>query len=178
VRLIGLGVAALFDKACNRGLKRVENQTETFTANREHWYLRRSPVESVASLEQKYSEAEGWVALSAGELIRYRDDESGLLWFSTNQADDRESMLRVTYTGGHWFDDTENETGDMPAGAAALPDDVKLAWLLQCQHVWNERDKFGAAITDKAGQQSKLSALALVPEVLDILKSYRRLCLT
>ena len=68
----------------------------------------------------------------------------------------------------------------LPTGATALPDDLKFAWLLQCEHVWKLRDKLGLAIAALAGSQAPSLTLAgaeLVPEVAAICRAHRRFTL-
>ena len=66
------------------------------------------------------------------------------------------------------------------AGATALPDDLKLAWLLQCEHVWKLRDAQGVSLAEKAGTSPALTLAGanLVPEVKAILDGYVRYSLS
>jgi hypothetical protein len=69
----------------------------------------------------------------------------------------------------------------LPTGAAALPDDLKLAWLLQCEHIWSLRDKLGvnvAASAKSAADVAGLASMQLLPAVADTLRDYRRYTLT
>jgi hypothetical protein len=69
----------------------------------------------------------------------------------------------------------------LPEGATALPDDLKLAWLLQCEHVWKYRDKLGVSVAQSAktgAEMAGLGAIQLVSEVEATLRKYRRYALT
>ena len=68
----------------------------------------------------------------------------------------------------------------LPAGATALPHDLKFAWLLQCEHLWKLRDKLGLSLATAPGSAAPALTLAgaeLIPEVQAILRSYRRFTL-
>jgi hypothetical protein len=68
----------------------------------------------------------------------------------------------------------------LPEGATALPDDLKFAWLLQCEHLWKLRDKLGVSIAAPAGSQAPSLTLAgaeLIPEVAAIARAHRRFTL-
>ncbi len=70
---------------------------------------------------------------------------------------------------------------DMPAGAFARPDDLYLAWLLQCERIWSVRDNLGINIAGEKAVpfvSSTLAALELVPEVKQKIDGYRRFALT
>jgi hypothetical protein len=95
--------------------------------------------------------------------------------------------MRITYTGGYWFDDAETEDTAQPAGTTKVPQDLKLAWYLQCGKVWQSIDKLGAKLTQggASGQPAgpgqvteALAGLAIVPAVTQVLDSYRRFAIT
>lgn len=73
---------------------------------------------------------------------------------------------------------TVGEALALPEGATALPADLKLAWLLQCEHLWRLRDPLGTAIASEETQSPALPAAQLVPEVERTLKTYRRYALS
>jgi len=68
-----------------------------------------------------------------------------------------------------------------PAGSTARPDDLFLAWLLQCERIWSVRDKLGLSLAGGAQPTfvtMTLAALELVPEVKETLRGYTRHNLT
>jgi len=70
---------------------------------------------------------------------------------------------------------------DLPTGATARPDDLYLAWLLQCERIWAVRDNLGINIAGEKSVtfvSSTLAALELVPEVKNKIDGYRRYALT
>jgi hypothetical protein len=182
--LSGRSVASAFDRFCNRRFKRTVNESETFTSDRDHWILNRYPVESISLVEQKFTDSEGFLAIETNDLIRHLDNEAGTIWFGAEWGW-RDNIIRVTYTGGYWFSTNENTLptdsnygADKPSGAAILPDDILTAWLIQCQHEWDLRDKLGLSTSNKPGEYNKLDGLDFVPRVESTLKSRQRLCLT
>lgn len=84
----------------------------------------------------------------------------------------------------HWIAVSSNSAGSggaLPTGATELPADLKLAWLLQCEHVWRLRDKLGTSVAETAKTAADMAGLAsmqLLPEVEAILRHYRRYALT
>lgn len=170
---IGQGVAAAFDRFCNRTFSRGEGVTETFTADRTFYYVKRYPLESVSAVALKTSDSDGFVAQTVADFIEVSHLQFGRLYFGYEPGTWADE-IRITYTGGYWFDTTENETGSLPANATQLPNDIKHAWLLQCRHVWDSVDRLGSGIAKDPGTASILNAYDLVPEVRNILTRYIR----
>jgi hypothetical protein len=110
----------------------------------------------------------------SGSLIQAMQMDQGYLMFIALQGY-YWSRLQVTYTGGFWFDTTEDGSGVMPATATPLPAAVKSAWYLQCQHVWKRWDKLGAQIAQNPEGQSALSGLAMVPMAEEFLRPFKRM---
>jgi hypothetical protein len=180
IEAIGKGVAAQFDRFCNRRLARAVGDTFTFYADRTQVVLPRYPVEAVTAIAQKDDEATGFVALDSTVMLSV-GRENGLVQFGAKLGTYL-SQIRITFTGG-WYVVTqeESETGyseAVPSGATALPADVKLAWLQQCARVWELRDKLGTGITKAGGDATfvaqTLGAIELIPQVKEILNAHRR----
>ena len=106
VQQVGLGVAAQFDRHANRLLARVAAEQDVFSADRDHWILRRYPLESISAISQRDDLATGWVALVVADVVAQQREQSGLIEFATRLGW-RRSLLRLTYTGGYWFDTAE-----------------------------------------------------------------------
>lgn len=179
LQTIGAGVAGQFEKFCNRKFARVENDTATCSADRDHFYLPRYPFEEITEVAKQSDAATGFVILESA--IQNTDAQTGLVFFNSRQGLWWET-LRFTYTGGYWFDTSEDESGAMPDGATALPGDLQLAWVLQCRVCWQAIDKIGQDIT-KTGSSSQfvtgtLAGLSLNDQVKDILNAYRRFQIT
>ena len=171
---IGKGVAAVFDKHCDRFLARESSATAVFTADRETVILPRYPIEGVSAFELRTDLVTGWEALTVNDVIQNMTEDAGVLTLSARQGN-RFARIRITWTGGYWFDSSEDESGNLPAGATSLPLDLKLAWLNQCAHVWENREKLGIAIGNRANDQpGALKKIELLPSVREILHDYIR----
>jgi hypothetical protein len=178
---IGLGVANLFDQYCNRTFARTAGKTDTFSADRRHWYLNCYPVEQITGLAKCDDQADGFVASplppAEGSLIQQMQLDQGYIMFIALQGYFF-SRIRVTYTGGYWFDTTEDGSGVMPGTATALPAAVKTAWYLQCQHLWKRWDKLGAQIAQDPEGQTSLDKMELTPMVKQLLRPFQRMQIT
>lgn len=171
---IGRGVAASFNRFCNRTFPRAEATTCVFSADRDHFFLPRFPVESVSKIEQRDDYASSWVSLALAGVLTEFKEETGLIgfWAPLGPAG---SFIRVTYTGGFWVDDTEGGSGTLPTGATALPDDVREAWFLQCERVWGARDNLGQRLASK---DAPAPIQELQPEVRRLLTGFIRYQMT
>ena len=173
---VGLGVAALMESFCGRRFERTVGAQDIFTADRKTWVLVRYPLESVSAVAQRDDLTAGWVAMVVNDVICNQLEAGGLLFFS-GMLGTEYSQVRVTYTGGYWFDTTEDATGVMPSGAAALPADLKMAWYLQCRECWNKIDRLGTGIVSGENAtfvSQMLMNLDWVPAVRTILGRYMR----
>lgn len=176
---IGKGVAGLLEKYCSRKFARVEDDTFICSADREAVYLPRYPIEDITAVALKADQETGWETQTS--FVINRNDASGHVYWGSYAGPDY-AQLRFTYTGGYWFDETEENNDTIPDGATALPDDLRLAWLLQCRLVWQSIDKLGQDIV-KTGSSSQfvtgtLAGLALNDQVKELLGGYRRFQLT
>lgn len=172
---IGLGVAGLFDVFCNRKLAYLAGAEVVFTGDRSHYVLPRYPLVSVASVTTRFSDADAWDAATgepwsthpAAGVIRF----AGVLGTELLQ-------VRVVWTGGYWFETNEPEDAGFPAlgpvGAVYLPDDLRAAFLLQCEAVWGARDRLGTGLLSGEGTASGLGKLELLPMVKEMLRGHVR----
>jgi hypothetical protein len=179
---IGLGIAAEFEKYCGRSFGYVIGAQEVFPADRTEFILTRPPVAAVTGWAVKRCEADGFVArdlthihfinLANGIVAPHHEREVGP-WHH---------QVQFTYTGGYWW--PQLDVGDAgypdtaPAGSTPLPNDLQLAWLLQCHEVWKKKDKFGQAISSDDETVVRISAAnlqnKLLPQVESILAGYVR----
>ena len=173
IRLIGIGLAAAIESYTNRAFTRAVNARETFPADRCQWVLSRYPLESVNLVEIKTNETDGFVVQTPSPIVTI-DNEAGTINFSGGTDAGRPtSMVRFTFTGGYWWETLEPDDAGFPSaqpeGSAGLPDDLLLAWLMQCEVIWSKRDKLGSGLVDEPDAQSKISTLELSPLVKSIL---------
>ena len=172
---IAKGVAAMFDRYCNRRFARAVGSQELFSGDRRHLYLARFPIESVSSVELLTTTEDGWQTLD--NAVFNRDDSSGLIFLAAMQGWSW-TQVRVTFTGGYWYDQTSDDTGTLPSGATALPEDVTLAWLTQIQHVWDNRDNLGMGLLEKPGHRAALQSAQITELVRQMLRGHIRYVLT
>jgi hypothetical protein len=182
ITALGQGVARLLERHCNRRFERTDGAVDQFTADRRSWTLQRFPVESIASVEQRDTVSGGWTSLGAVDSILIGwDAGSGIVHFGAVLGP-YTSLLRITYTGGLWFDTTEDDTGVMPADATLLIEDIKLAWLLQCQKAWQVMDPLGTGMTKGGGDVAlvglSLAGLEVIPQVKQLLAPHVRYQIT
>ena len=173
---LGLGVAAAFERYCNRKFARVEDDTDIFSAQRTIWVLPRYPLESVDEIAFKFAGQTDWTDQSSTLLLNV-NNASGMVHFG-GLLGGPDDYVRLTYTGGYWWNTNEDTEDTIPTGATALPDDLKLAWLLQCKKTWESYDANGTRIAREAAKNaapSMLVDLELIPAVTAMLAQHRRL---
>ena len=173
--LIGQGVAEAMDGFCDRKLAREEGAVLVCTADRIQVFAEHYPIETITSVHLKTDTTSGWVAQTS--LVMNTNDDSGLIYWGSMIGPDY-TQLKFTYTGGFWFDETEEGSDTLPAGATALPKDLQLAWVLQCRATWAAIDKLGKDIVNTGSSATKtvdpLTGIELLPQVVDILNGYCR----
>lgn len=179
LQLIGSGVAGQMERFCNRKFFRTENAQFTCSADRDHVFVDRYPIEAISKVELRTDRLAGWEEQS--NFVVNLDELTGKIYWGYDAAP-HYGQLRFTFTGGFWFDITEENNGALPSGANALPDDLRFAWILQCRAVWQAIDKQGkdVAVTGSSSNfvTGTISGLELLPQVKEILLAHRRLQLT
>ena len=169
---IGSGVAGYLQTACQRLFGRVAGDTYEAPSHGVV-VLPRYPLESITKVE--IAEAYGSPWQEALGVIDDVDSASGTVGLLVS------GRVRLTYTGGYWCETLEpGETGypsAMPEGATPVPDDLRWAWLLACQHCWEHKDHW---IPKTLGGNEKVSPLALgdmaaIPAVAETIAAYRRM---
>lgn len=169
---VGLGVAAAFQRHCNRRFERVVGAVDEYRDAIYHCVLERYPVESVAKIETQARHGAEWIEQDLA--IQDIDPAAGVLYLSSSL--DSSGRIRVTYTGGYWWDITDAATGTLPAGATALPADLLHAWLQQCRAVWARVPKLGVPVATLTKDLTAFQPLE--PDVAATLATYRRYQLT
>ncbi len=177
---LGKGVAAQLENYCNRKFGYVANDTYICAADRVHVYLPRYPFISISQVELKTDESQGWVVQTSNTVVN-QNTESGLVYLGASVGP-YWGQLRITYTGGYWFDDSEDGTGSLPTGATTVPPDLKLAWYLQCKKVWEVNDPLGLKILPSK-ENVQLAGLSLaglewVPQAKAIADQFIRYAMT
>lgn len=184
LEILGKGIARRMQTFCNREFERAVDGTFEVPADRWHITLPRYPLEAAPAIELREDLATGYVAQTYNDVVVDHNLTAGLIVFA-EPLGAANSRLRFTYTGGYWVPDDDAETpeddDDLPEGAFLVPDDLRLAWLLQCQRVWSVRDNMGTDVSGERSVQfvsSTLAGLELVPEVKEMLRFFVRYALT
>lgn len=177
---IGLGVVGSFENFCQRPFARTSGKVEILPADHHEFLLTLIPIESISAIALKLSEADGWETQTINDFVSTIDLAAGIVHLAgSGDAGPHYGQVRFTYTGGYWWDETEDESDTLPNGATEIPDDLKLAWILQAKEVWNQTDRLGTGII--ALEKSKtptFKELELIPAVKQILGDYVRFNLT
>lgn len=171
IMAIGRGTAAAFERTCNRQFERQANALVEFSGDRAHFVLPRYPLEDVTKVEFRENSSAAWVDITSA-LLNW-SQPSGLIEFE-DELGDASSRVRATFTGGYWFDTTEDGSGSMPGSALLVPPDLKLAWLQQCRATWAKYPKLGTPI-NTVSQASALVTMNFSPEVAETLQFFRRI---
>lgn len=168
---LGQGVASLFDGVLNRKLARVVGDTFEQRGGKKMVLLPRYPIESIASVETRIGMNDAW---EAQDVVDWYSAESGLVNFPIVLGTPR-WRVRVTYTGGYWWNTNETSTDSLPSGATALPEAILTAWHLQCEALWRAKDKLGTQIAKEPEAAGRaLSTGDLLPIVQTMLKDHIR----
>ena len=180
---LGRGMAGLIEQYCNRKFFRTVNDTAVFTADRCEFLLPRTPLESVSLSELKLAESAGWVTQTDPNFIRSLNLANGIIDCGPGDAGPYYGQVRFTYTGGYFWETLEPDDAAypsaLPAGAMALPDELKFAWLLQCKHVWQTIDPRGVKIVGEGDKnrvvpQQVFGDMDLVPQVKGLIGQFIR----
>jgi hypothetical protein len=186
LQLIGAAVKGLFEQFCNRRLDYKVNDTMEFTGSRPHYYLPRFPMSGVTKIEMRYFQTDDWTEITGQPIsVSY---ETGLVHFGYVLGRDP-LRVRATWSGGYWFETLEPEDDGFPSvkpevtdplalknggTVTALPEELRGAFLFQCEAIWAARDKLGTGLVDKPEAQSAMGKMELTPMVTTILRQFIR----
>ena len=165
---LGLSIAKRIENHCNRKFARNTAAVDEFSAWNLSLTLKQYPVESITSVQLR--DVDG--TLTTIDVDYSLDEACGLLDFDAVPGN-KQQRLVVTYSGGYWLDPDDGTA--MPAGAEALPYDIREIWLAEVQRHAEARGTFEAvglrAQTDgdKAVRISGLSS-----DTIETLRTYRR----
>lgn len=170
---LGVGVAMLMENHCARRFTRLEEDTHEQSANNVVFSVPRYPIETISSVMLK-SAANGDETNIAADMQR-ANLKAGLVHYDEPPGREHDTVI-ITYSGGFWWDTSEDNSGVMPEGASALPADLQTAFLLQMMEVVRAQDLFGTGAAGDEDSKKKTSSatLDLIPAVRTILNPYRR----
>jgi hypothetical protein len=141
--------------------------------------LPRFPIEGTPVLALRSAGSDTWEVQSGA--IDNVGANSGLLYLVAPIGTSRD-RLRITWTGGYWFNpqDAPAEDDELPEGATEVPAGLQLNWLLQCQHILAGRELLAEKSLPSGKASLAVSAEAginLLQTVKDSLGAYRLLAL-
>lgn len=148
VLALGLAVAGFFESECDRTFARAVNDVYEAPADRSYVIVPRYPLESVTTAQVRDNLTDGWTAADLLNILPL----SGMVYFNGDMGV-YGSTARVTYTGGYWWDTTEDNTGVQPAGSTIVPQGLVLLWAQFCKYLW---DRSSIENSAKAGFTSEL----------------------
>jgi len=154
--IILTGVSARIETFLNRDLYK-EERTRYFNAGRRIFYLPAYPIDLTATLSVWFDD----------DLQDLDDDyfvweTEGLIEFYVAPLYSEPKEIKITWTGGYSL-------------TADLPTDLRYATMLQTALVFRKRKNIGtSSMTLPDGSQSMVVTEALLPEVREILKTFRR----
>jgi predicted secreted protein len=170
---LGTGVAAMMESYCGRTFLRTVNAVARFSANNLSFSLSRYPVESLTSIVLNAANGSGDTTITAD--VERTDLAAGLVHFASVPGTQHDQVT-ITFTGGYWWDTTEDASGTPPNGSAALPADLLMAFHLQVKAVCEAQNLFGTAAAGSSKDKPAASmSFDLIPAVTKILDRYRRM---
>ena len=179
---IGKAVAAAFERHCNRRFAYLAGDTVDVSADRSFVALPRCPVVTVSAIELRDSALGAWTSIGAPDSVLFSlAAESGLAQFGVVLGSFAQ-RLRLTYTGGYFFETLDStEVGyptAVPAGSTPLPDDLQRAWVLAVQAQMDATDLLRGAAAAPAGKTPRNPAAApaaiLTADVMEMLRPFIR----
>lgn len=152
----------------NRNLRK-EQRTEYFNGGKRKYYLSAYPVDTSTTITV--------VLDTTTETINddyYIWSDEGLLEFDWKTSYIEPKELYITYTGGY-ASSTVSISGTVEDILLAVPDGLKYACVLQTAFMFRRRKDIGLTSTSMPdGSINTMFAADLLPEVKNILKSYRK----
>lgn len=177
---IGLWMAGMFEDHCNRKFARAVGTQQEFPCDRASFVVSRYPIEdgSVSAMDTKNKESDSWTPQDIG-LINSISYSAGIIFLADNKdVGAYWSKVRFTFSGGYWWNTVDGKESDpdvIPAGAIALPESLRGAWLTQCREVWNKIDKQGLGTVEKPDVRTAVGDLELIPIVKEALSRFVQL---
>jgi hypothetical protein len=171
VLALGRSVASFFESHCDREFARVVDHVYEAPADRNFVIVPRYPIDSVASAFVRDNLVDGW---KAQEILNILPD-SGLVYF-VSDVGIYGSTVKITYTGGYWWDTSEDNSGTQPVGSTPIPQGLVLLWVQFCKYLW---DRSSIENSAKAGFSTELEKFITAQSDLPVfvkngLEPYRR----
>jgi hypothetical protein len=175
ITVIGLGVAAMFDRVTGRELRRNAAAKFECPADVSSVVLKSYPVESLYSVS--LHSGNGSSSLITAAVLGLHK-ASGIVDFGEVIGLVHE-RLEIVSTGGYWCDAGAGSV--MPTAATPLPDDLLQAWYAQCratadaEGLFRQKGAGNFSDKDKREPSLRMDSLDLIPSVRRTLQLYLRM---
>jgi hypothetical protein len=170
IEQIGQQVAAMFDRATGRTLRRTVGAVYETTADMPVFVVGCYPIETLTSVIL----ITGADETNITDQVRNVQKSSGVVFMSGASGDGTQT-IRATVTGGYWC---QEGLASMPSGATALPDDLLGAWVSQCRAVCEAENTFRQKGAEKPGERkgsgARVDSMDMAPDVRRVLQLYSR----
>jgi hypothetical protein len=154
-------VSPRIESYLNRNLRK-ETRRTLFNAGKKIFALSAYPIDSSTTAVSVV--LDGTTQTINSDYFVWED--RGVVEFEYTPLYTEPQQIAITWVGGY------TEISDV----IEVPDDIKLACVLQCSYVFRRRKDIGAtSISMPDGSVSSAGSMQLLPEVKDILGAYKRL---
>lgn len=170
---LGRGVVAQFQNVCNRTFARMASAIYIRDAACLTVSLSRYPLESVTSISLRLA-TESLFTLQDSSVIANTDLDAGLIHLAQPLGGTRD-QIKIIYTGGYWWNVSEDESDTQPDNSNTVPDDLISAWSQQVQHLVEVTQLLKAQSAQSGKDAPKTEGLKLLPGVTDILQRHIRM---
>ena len=167
IAALGLGMAGLLETFTGRKFERTVGAVEYFDGANATLQLTRLPLETLTALDIQTEKDGDWTSILTAVK---KAGKTGLVYLTGQQAEPGDATIRATFTGGYWFDTTENNSGSLPSGATAVPAKLLAAWKLQCGAVWARTDTDAQKAGLASGNLNALNALINETKLLPVVE--------
>ena len=167
IAALGLGMVGLLETFTGRKFERTVGAIEYFEGANATLQLTRLPLETLTALDIQTENNGDWTSILTAVK---KAGKTGLVYLTGQQAEPGDATIRATFTGGYWFDTTENSSGSLPSGATAVPAKLLMAWKMQCGAVWARIDTDAQKAGLASGNLNALSALINETKLLPVVE--------
>lgn len=167
------GIEGIFDNYTRRKLiQTAADVTEYYTGDCEYLKLLRYPVISITSVKESWDyNFDDTDALTEDTDYRILNSgRTGMLFRAYGSWLKREDSIQIVYRGGY------APAGTSPAAdETALPAEIREAAIEQASFLYKRKDDIGlTSVSYDGGSISKFAAIKPLPQVAQILDSYKR----
>ena len=164
------GLQDRFEDYCHRKFLRSTSEVEIFDGDTTSLFLRRYPVETIATVHIDVDQ--DWDAdslLTSDDYLLNAARGALLYGRGTCPWPEGNQHIRVAYTGGYVA--AGQAVGD---GQTAMPDSLRRAFVMQMGFEWRNRTNLGKQSASAQGYSINLAPAKFLDEVVASLQKHRR----